>query len=91
MASWDPFQELTVKPHGGQYQHLSTDGGLLRWPSPKEPTCNSGDIEPGSIIGREDLLEEGMATHSFILAWRDPWTEEPDGLQSMGSQRAGHD
>ena len=91
MASWDPFQELTVKPHGGQYQHLSTDGGLLRWPSPKEPTCNAGDIEPGSIIGREDLLEEGMATHSFILAWRGPWTEEPDGLQPMGSQRVGHD
>ena len=35
----------------------------------------------------EDLLEEGMATHSRVLAWRIPWTEEPDGLQSMGSQR----
>ena len=38
-----------------------------------------------------DPLEEGMATHSSILAWRIPWTEEPGGLQSMGSQRAGHD
>ena len=37
--------------------------------------------------GREDPLEEGMATHSSILAWRIPWTEEPDGLQSIGSQR----
>ena len=36
-------------------------------------------------------LEEGMATHSSILAWRIPWTEEPGGLQSMGSQRVGHD
>ena len=36
-------------------------------------------------------MEEGMAIHSNILAWRTPWTEEPGGLQSMGSQRAGHD
>ena len=36
-------------------------------------------------------LEKGMATHSSTLAWRIPWTEEPGGLQSMGSQRAGHD
>ena len=41
-------------------------------------------------LGREDPLEKGMATHSSILAWRIPWTEEPGGLQSMGSQRAGH-
>ena len=39
-------------------------------------------------LGREDLLEKGMATHSSILAWRNPWTE-PGGLQSMGSQRVG--
>ena len=39
--------------------------------------------------GREDPLEKEMATHSSILAWRIPWTEEPDGLQSMGSQRVG--
>ena len=38
-------------------------------------------------LGQEDSLEEGMATHSSILAWRIPRTEEPDGLQSMGSQR----
>jgi len=41
-------------------------------------------------LGLEDPLEE-IATHSTILAWRIPWTEEPGGLQSMGSQRAGHD
>ena len=42
-------------------------------------------------LGQEDSLEKGMATHSIILAWRIPWTEEPGGLQSMGSQRVGHD
>ena len=40
---------------------------------------------------REDPLEKGMATHSSILAWRIPWTEEPGGLQSTGSQRVRHD
>ena len=39
----------------------------------------------------EDPLEKGMATHSNILAWRIPWTERPGGLQSMGSQKVGHD
>ena len=42
-------------------------------------------------LGREDLLEEEMTTQSSILAWRIPWTEEPGGLQSLGSQRVGHD
>ena len=40
-------------------------------------------------LSQEGLLEKGMATHSGILAWRIPWTEEPGGLQSMGSQRVG--
>ena len=42
-------------------------------------------------LGQEDPLEEGMAAHPSILAWRIPWTEEPGGLQSMGTQRVGHD
>ena len=42
-------------------------------------------------LGQEDPLEEGMAIHSRILAWRIPRTEEPGGLQSTGSERAGHD
>ena len=42
-------------------------------------------------LGQEDSLEKGMVTHSSILAWRIPRTEEPGGLQSMGSQRVGHD
>ena len=44
----------------------------------------------GKVLGWEDPLEEGMATHSSIIAWRIPWTEEPGGLQSM-SRRVGHD
>ena len=42
-------------------------------------------------LGREDPLEKEIAIHSSILAWKIPWTEEPDRLQSMGSQRVGHD
>ena len=42
------------------------------------------------FLGWENPLEKGMATHSSILAWRIPWTEEPGGLQSIGSQRVGH-
>ena len=45
----------------------------------------------GRLLGWEDPLEEGMATHSSIPAWSIPWTEEPGGLQSMESQRVGHD
>ena len=41
-------------------------------------------------LGQEDPLEKGMATHSSILAWRTPWTEESGGLQSLGLQRVGH-
>ena len=41
-------------------------------------------------LGQEDPLEKGMATHSSILGWEIPWTEEPGGLQSMRSQRVGH-
>ena len=43
------------------------------------------------FLGQEDLLQDGMATHSSILAWRIPWTEEPGGLQSLGLQRVRHD
>ena len=58
----------------------------------KNPLTDAGDIRDWApSLGQEDPLEEGMATHSSILAWEIPWTEEPGGLQSMGSQRAGHD
>ena len=42
-------------------------------------------------LGQEDALDEGVAAHSSLLAWRIPWTEEPGGLQSMGSPRVGQD
>ena len=42
-------------------------------------------------LGGEDPLDKGMATHSSILAWRIPWTEEPGGLRSIGLQKLGHD
>ena len=55
----------------------------------KESACNAGDQV--RCLGQEDLLKKVMATHSNILAWRIPWTEEPGGLQSMGLQRVGDD
>ena len=58
----------------------------------KESIANAGDIDMQfQSLGWEDPLEEGTATHSSILDWRIPRTEEPGGLQSMGSQRVGHD
>ena len=58
----------------------------------KNPPVNAGDTrDTGSIPGSEDPLEKGMTTHSSILAWRIPWTEEPGGLHSIGSRRVGHD
>ena len=60
-----------------------------QWLCGKESACNAGDT--GSIPRSGRFLEEGMATHSSILAWRISWTEEPSGLQSMESQRVGYD
>ena len=59
----------------------------------KNPPASAGDIkDAGSIPGSERALGKGeMATHSSTLAWRIPWTEEPGGLWSIGSQRVGHD
>ena len=56
--------------------------------SGKEPPANVG--EAGDVL-RQDTREDPRASHSSILAWRIPWTEEPGGLQSIGSQRVGHD
>ena len=52
------------------------------------PTMEETQVQS---LGREDPLEKEMAPHSSILAWKIPWTEEPGRLQSMGSQRVGHD
>ena len=55
----------------------------------KESACHAGDL--GLIPGLGRSPEKGMATHSSILVWRILWTEEPGGLQCMGSLRVGHD
>ena len=60
------------------------DYSLLLWQfSSKESACNAGEVKNAGLILHRDLLEEDMATHSSILAWKIPWTEEPVGLQSM--------
>ena len=66
--------------------------GLPRSLKGKDFTCQAGDAgDMGSIPGPGIPPEEEMATHSSILAWGIPWTEEPRGLQSVGLQRAGRD
>ena len=62
----------------------------------KSPPANSGEIRDVGLIpagggGGEDLLEKDIATHSNILAWIIPWTEEPGGVQFIVSKRVGHD
>ena len=65
----------------------------------KDPAANTGYIQDMQVtcktqvqfLGQEDPLEEGTATHSSILVWRIPWTEDPGGLWSMGLQRIEHD
>ena len=54
----------------------------------KNPPANAGDAV--RFLGQEDALKKEMATHCSILTWEIPWTEEPGRLQSMGSQRVGH-
>jgi len=56
---------------------------VKNWPTVRETQVQS--------LGQEDALEKGMATHSNILAWRIPWTEEPGGATSTGPPRVGHD
>ena len=60
--------------------------GLPWWLSSKGSTCNEGD--EGSTPGEEDSLEDEMTTHSSILAWETPWTEELEGVQSLGSKKS---
>ena len=70
---WMPIVQILIR--------IRAEKGLPRWHSGKESACKAGDV--GSIPGLEGHLEEDMATHSSILAWRSPWTEEPGGLQFM--------
>ena len=93
-----------VDTMASKHQHLDFFAESFIWPPDKingaslvvlvvkNLLANPGDIKDAdSIPGQEDPLEEGMATHSSILAWRIPWTEEPGGLQNMWSQRVKHD
>ena len=69
------------------YYGASPGGSVVRNP----PAMQELQETRVQSLGREDSLEEGMATHCRVPAWRIPWTEEPGGLQSMGPQRVGHD
>ena len=80
-ASWQSKRE-GVPPHN-DYGHTPTLQIVKNPPAMWEIWAQS--------LGWEDPLEESMATYSSVLAWRIPWAEEPGGLQSIGSQRAGHD
>ena len=59
----------------------------MQWQRTRLPMQEAQEM-PVQSLGREDPLEKEMATHSSILAWRIPWTEEPGGLQSLGSQKS---
>ena len=74
---WQPVSQLKGFPGSSAVTNPSTSAG------------DAGDV--GSIPGMGRSPEKTMATHSSILAWEIPWTEEPGGLQSMGLQRVGHD
>ena len=83
-ASPPRYQGVTV----GHMEEIGHFQAHRRWSggsAGKESTCNAGHL------GWENPLEKEMATHSSTLAWKIPWTEEPGRLQSMGSQRVGHD
>ena len=81
MVSWDT---LTFMDAGMVYMGASLVAQRLKRLPPMQETQVQS-------LGREDPLEKEMATHSSILAWRIPWTEEPGRLQSTGSQRVRHD
>ena len=84
----DPASESCSSPRSGSL----TDGREVTHDSGEEPACwCRRHKSAGSVPGQEDPLEKGMATHSSVLAWRIPGTEEPGGLRSMGLHRVGHD
>ena len=71
------------------YMHLLGASQVAQWVKNPPVVWKTQEMWVQSL-GQEDSLEEGMATHSSILAWRIPWTKEPGGLQSIGSQRVGY-
>ena len=79
------FFHITAKSFGRKETWASQ---MAQWWRICLPTPEERQVQ---CLGWEDLLEKAMGTYCSILAWRIPWTEEPGGLQSMGSQRDGHD
>ena len=82
---------LKKEGHSDTHTYYSVGQGILTGSAVKNPPAMQETQEtPIWSLGWEDPLEEGMATQSSILPWRLSWTEEPGGLQSIGSQRIGH-
>ena len=79
----DPFRRFNL-PQGLAFEGPSLVAQMVKSPPAMQETWVQS-------LGWEDVLEEGLTTHSSILAWRIPWTEEPGGLQSTRSQRVRHD
>ena len=77
-------------PHGSAIRNQNWASLTSQWVKTSPAMQEMEEIRVGSL-GWEDPLEEEMATHSSILAWRIPWTEEPGGVLFMGSQTAGQD
>ena len=80
---WEDPLEKGKATHSGIYWTSLVAQTVKRLPAMREARIRS--------LGQEDPLEKEMATHSSTLAWKIPWMEEPGRLQSMGSQRVGHD
>ena len=88
-GTWKPALSNTYVPRTFTSTNLSwQQDSLVTQTVENLPAMQETGVQ---FLGQEDPLEEGMATHSSILAWRTPWTEDPDGLQSIGSQRVGYD
>ena len=80
------YKEIWRREH--YVESKEQKGDFLGVSDHKEFTCNAGDTV--RFLGSEDALGRGMVTHSSILVWRIPWTEESGGLLSTESQRVGH-
>ena len=92
------FLERLTAQSKAHFSSFSSKSKILRglpwWLSSKEPTCKAGDMckrRQVQFLGGEDLLEKEMATHSRILAWEIPWTEELGRFSPWGCRRVGHD
>ena len=89
-----PFSRGFSQPRDRTQVSCIAGGFFTSWATREVQTVKNLPTVPeprAQSLGWEDPLEKGLATHSRILAWRIPWTEEPGGLQSMGSQRVGND